>query len=51
MDCRHFDDDRLSVSGDLLEGIDELPEVLDGVDIMMGSGGDCIGELWNHAGA
>ena len=39
---RHLDDDRLLVFGGLLERIDELPQVLDGIDVVVRGGGDGV---------
>ena len=38
------------MAGGLLDGVDQLPQVLDGVDVVMGGGGDSVGALRDHAG-
>ena len=38
VDGCHLDDDRLLVSRRLLQGIDQLPQILNGVNIMVGRG-------------
>ena len=50
MDGGDLDDDRLFVFRGFLQGEDELPQVLDGIDVMVGSGGDGVGALGDHAG-
>ncbi len=46
-----FDDDRLFVLRRFLQRIDELAQVLDGVDVVMGRGRNGVAPLRNHAGA
>ncbi len=50
VDRGDLDGDRDLVLGGLLEGVDELAEVLDGVDVVMGSGGEGVGALGYAAG-
>ena len=45
-----FYDHGLFVAGGLFQGIDQLTQVLDGVNVMVGSGGDSIGPLRDHPG-
>ena len=51
MDSRHLDDHGLFVLSGLLQGVDQLPQILNGVDIVVGSGGNGIRALRDHAGA
>ena len=44
-----LDDDRLSVLRRLLYGIDELVQILDGIDVMVRRRGDGVGALGDHA--
>ena len=46
---RDLDDDRLFVLGRLFEGVDQLFEVFNGIDIVMGSGRDRVHALRDHA--
>ena len=46
----HLDDDGLAVAGRLLERKDQLSQILDGIDIVMGRGRNRVGALGNHAG-
>ena len=48
---RHLDDHRLFVAGSLLEGMDQLVQVLDGIDVVVGRRGDGVRPLGDHAGA
>src|SRR5699024_2972362 len=41
---------RLFVVGGLLQGVDQLPQVLDGIDVVVGGGGDGVSALRDHAG-
>ena len=41
----------LAVAGGLLNGVDQLAQVLNGINIVMGSGRDGIGALRHHPGA
>ncbi|MPM70832.1 hypothetical protein SDC9_117793 [bioreactor metagenome] len=50
MHCSNLDDDRLGVVGRFLEGIDQLPKIFDGVDVMVGSRADRIAVQRYHAG-
>jgi hypothetical protein len=46
----YFDKNRLAVSGGLFQGINQLSQVFDGVDVMVGRRGNGIGPFGNHAG-
>ena len=50
MDRCDFYDHGLFVAGGLFQGIDQLTQVLDGVNVMVRSGGDSVGPLRDHPG-
>ena len=50
VDRGNLDRYRLLVVGRLLEGVDELAQVLDGVDVVMRRRGDGVGAHGDHAG-
>ena len=50
MDSRHLDDDGLPVLCGLLQRVDQLPQILNGIDIVMGRRGNGVGTLRDHAG-
>ena len=50
MNRSHLHNHRLFVAGDLLQGADQLPQILDGVNVVMGGRGDGIRSLGNHPG-
>ena len=51
VDGGHLDDDGLLIVGGFLQGVDQLPQVFDGVDVVMGRRGDGVRALRYHTGA